>query len=251
MKMKHLVTVCLLLVLGSIPCFSDSFYTDRNGFLSAVGATTTNIDFEGLAALGTNADYSTASGLTVDGVNFVAKSDTCVVGPFPPGNATCNTSFSLIVNNSSNNEWGSGAYLVLPPAVPLPVGRGGGTEEDSTLTITLPKNVFAFGSDAMSDEFLGSTGILTLADGSRLSFSLGSMFDKLTPPPTRHFFGVISDTEITSATLVTGAVQGAGQGFLDNFVFETKAVPTPEPSTLVLLMFGGPVLALLKRRVRP
>src|ERR1051326_3448932 len=105
--MKNLGKVALFLLLGSIPCFSATLYTDRSMFLAAVGPTA-NIDFEGLAPLGANADFLTAAGLTQSGVNFVGTSTTCHVPPLsnPPGPTICDPAdYSLNVKHSHHNEW--------------------------------------------------------------------------------------------------------------------------------------------------
>jgi hypothetical protein len=180
-----------------------SLFTDRTAFNGAAYNLQT-IDFEGLAPQGGIASYVTASGLTQKGVNFA--------GPSPFGN------YLYVVDpafSPSLYDWGSGAVLLGPA-----FGDG------SQITVTLPAGITALGTDIMSTFPDGAPFDVTLASGDTFTVSTN-------PFPNRAFFGIVSDTPISSLSFT--AEEGAFP-LLDNFTFG-QAVPAP-PS-LVLFGIGG------------
>lgn len=236
----------------SIPAMAGVLYTDRTAFLAAAGSPATNIDFEGLASAGGTADYSTSSGLSLSGVNFVGTQTTCsFVLSVPANPPNCSPSVNdLSVSNPTGNPWGSGAYLVLPSSSNSGASRSQ-TIVSGELTISLPANVFAFGTDAMSPLITGSSATLTLSDGTSYVVSFGNFAGMLSNPPVRQFFGIVSSVAITSATLDIAAGPSAfvgSQSFLDNFVYTTNAAAsTPEPASFALI---SGALCLIGARLR-
>ena len=180
------------------PANAANTYTDRTTFLAATSSTT-NIDFEGIAAPGWYVSYGgTAS---IGGVTFTdTNHGMYVVDP---------------AYSPAYYDWGHGAVL------------DGDAGASDIITATLPSNVFAIGSDIHSFVKYASDFTITLSNG-----------DVFTTPtndyPTDAFFGVTSDVAISSISFkaVTGYTQ------LDNFVYgQTSTVP--EPGTVALLIGMG------------
>jgi hypothetical protein len=75
-----------------------------------------------------------------------------------------------------------------------------------------------------------------------------------TAPPT--FWGITSDTPITTVTFAVQPASGGSVGFLDNFTYgaaDTEGPPpeTPEAATMLLIGSGLVGLAILGKKMRP
>ena len=104
------------------------------------------------------------------------------------------------------------------------------------LQIELPSNVYAFGFDLGELEpLLGFDSTATL---SNVILSTGDVFAGPyggTIFPTFAFFGFFSDLSITSLSMSPHALV---EPILDNFTYAQAAIPSPEPSSLLLLSSG-------------
>lgn len=187
-------------------------YTDRTAWTAAAGVVTT-IDFNGLAS--TTSPYTTAylSGITIDGVTFVSY------------DGDGNPNLMAYGASSAAGNWGSGDYL-----------RGGYAPGYLQATIAGSGST-AIGFDLMSFS-AGKTITVTFSSGEVRSIATSAL-------PNRVFFGVISDTPITSVRYAGNS----GFTLLDNFSY-LQAEETPEAGTWLL---GGLGLAFLAaaRKLRP
>ncbi len=205
-----LITLTLLAAPAGATFIST--YTDRTAWTAAAGVVTV-IDFNGLAS--TTNPYTTEylGGITLDGVTFVSY------------DGAGNPNLMAYGASSAAGNWGSGDYL-----------RGG--YSPGYLLATLPGS----GSTAIGFDLMSFPAGKTIT----VTFSSGEVRNIATlAAPNRVFFGVITDTPVTS-------IQFAGSGaftLLDNFSYASFA-ETPEAGTWLL---GGVGLAFLlaARRLRP
>ena len=182
-------------------------YSDRSVFDAATTGMT-NIDFEAQQAVGGFNPFG--FGLSISGVNFSAP-----------------VSHYLYVADDlvgPSYQWGSGASLLF-----------GSTNENGNLVITLPGGVFSFGFDLMaeSDNAPNTTGGLLY--GINVN---GSLFNSTTlARPNRAFFGLTSDTALSTVTLtMTNTHADRVLPIIDNVEFGRVGIAAvPEPSTLALL----------------
>lgn len=198
-------------------------YNDRGAFASAAGSLT-NIDFEAQAtAPNSFAYYGFGPGLSVSGVNFSA----------PLSSYLYVAASNAVV---TAYEWGSGASLLF-----------GSTNEGGNLVISLAPNTFSFGFDLMAqaDQAPDSTGGLIYdidIDGIDYNATTSAR-------PTRSFFGITSDTAMSTVTLtMTNTNTFRALPIIDNVSFGNTRNSVPEPGSLLLA--GLALLALATARAR-
>jgi hypothetical protein len=244
--MRIYLSIALALTACSLPALGSATYTgssptgqdtsDRSAFesnsSSTVGSTLTfsNLTFD-------NGTWTTGTGGAVlnSGLTFIG----------------CLTSWSDCTSGSSNasvlngvtypGTWDGGSDPILSGAA----SNGGG--QLSTITISLPANVFALGLDILN--LSGGTGVpfgVIVNGGSPTS-------NTLTPLPGSTFFGYSSATAITSFT-VFGEIGSSKLG-IDNIDVGSLTVgsgssggsgsgsgngpsATPEASTMLLVGSG-------------
>jgi len=183
--------------LEATPVF---FFNDQAGFdASAPGLT--QIDFEGiLPGISSSSFFPSPPGLTISGVNFQSTSNRLFV-------------FSGTVFGQLN---GNGDLLADDKSSP------------TNLVATLPSGTTAV-SSLVSFRITPGLMTVTLSSSESLTFNVPAIL-------STNFFGVTSDTDITSIRFQnTGGV--AGGTLIDNFRFGAAA-PVPEPSTMLLLLSG-------------
>jgi len=221
-----------LMAAGTAHATVLNVYTDP-ALWQAATTSYSLIDFEGiLNTTGTVQAYSTSSGLTLGGVQFV--------GVRQVGN------YELLLINPATG-WGSnfnsGSLLRGPANFADPF--------EQSLLINLPAGVTAFGLDLMSQ------------DPSALSFkivlSTGEQYTNVATQsnPTRTFFGLTADTAISQISLILEGNVVDSYALIDNFRYgATYIAPPPPPpeetAELTTLMYvaTGFLILFVSRRMR-
>ncbi len=214
------------LLLPVLPAHASIItYADSTSF-NAAATGLTSIGFEGQALTNNIKAFNTSTGYLVAGVDFVgylsasAYSLTVIDGGYASPYFNFNSGASLA---SPQYNGGPGA-----PFIPF-------------IRVSLPANVTAFAVDLMT------------VSPNALTFQValqGSTFNVATANrPTRTFFGLTSDTPISSIdfTVAGTSLSGGTYGLLDNFEFGGQ---TPEPGTFLLIGGGLIALGLFRRRLQ-
>ena len=197
-------------------------YNNKAAFDSAL-STLQMVDFDSLTT--SLADYSTASGLTTSGVNFVGFNN-----PLIP------TFFLSAYRGSGSYNWGSQTVLWMPYYV-----------STSYLQVTLPSPVTAVGFDAMTAGTPGGTFVITFTDDMNVA---PIQVTTSTTVGNRTWIGFASDTPFSSFKVHTlGRGPTGPQGLIDNFEFGNTA-ETPEIATILMLGFGLIGLRFASRRLQ-
>ncbi len=217
------VTVIAVIALTLLAAPAGANVTTYTNSIAWSGATTNifTIDFSGSANAVSpyTTDYSTAAGLTINGVQIIGYTET-----------TGEYNLTAVNPNAFQGDWGSGDYL-----------RGGWSS--SYMLITFPGT----GSTAVAFNLMSNPAaksvLVTLADGD--SYTVPT-FAK----PTLAFFGFVSDTPIASVRLsATG-----GYTLLDNLAYSTSDPAPPEgevPEAQTFFLGGSGIAVLwLARRLR-
>jgi hypothetical protein len=212
------VTVIAVIALTLLAAPAGANVTTYTNSILWSGATTNifTIDFSGSASAVSPylTGYSTAEGLTINGVQIVGYTATTGV-------------YNLTAWNPAGGmgNWNSGDYLA-------------GGWSPSYLLITLPgTGSTAVGFNLMSNPAASSV-LVTLAGGDSYTVLTSA-------PPTPGFWGFVSDTPVTSVRLsATG-----GYALFDNLAYSTSdpASETPEAQTFFLGGSGIAVLWLARR----
>jgi len=198
-----------------------TLYTDRNAFLAAANISQV-IAFEGIAPSGGFQLYPSA--VTIDGATFTGSGSSSAIFVF-------NNSFTP---NVDGTDYLRGAEVCSFPWC----GSGG---DSSTLTLTLPAGITAFGLDfnihaEPGSGFLAYDTQLSTGDTTSGGDGLG------------YFLGYISSTPLSSfsihLTVTTNGNEIDGQVRMDNVRLGTAAAASaPEPGTVGFS--AGVLLALL------
>jgi hypothetical protein len=211
-------------------------YTDLASWQAATSRVLT-ADFEGLTPGGPITSYNTATGvssypnvqfigLSSSGSNLLDVEDTSYVAWAAFRNFGTGDALSQLMDRPSNGS-------------PLPY-----------IHVVFSTPVTAFGSD------------LFTSGPNALSFAITVLSTPYTvttnPLPTPAFWGVTSDTPITSAdfTLQGTTFNGGSHEFLDNFRYGTAQAQGPPPdvpeaATLVMIGSGLIGLAYMRKRNKP
>lgn len=224
--MRQLLSQVLLsaVALGAAnAAHAGAVYLDRSAFNAAIAPQTT-IDFQ---AQDTSSGGFTpyGSGLTVSGVTFKDPA----------------TGYLYVADSSAvspSYDWGSGASLLFGPA-----------SEGGDLVITLPSNTFSFGVDFMAE----ADGHADETAGEMFTFMVNgvSYSESSLKRPGRAFFGLSSDTAITSIIISMPATSLPFRvlPIIDNFSFSSATGNTvPEPGELGLVGVALLGLAWARRR---
>jgi len=230
-KFRVLILLALATLAWNVtPAYSTTvIYTDFASWMAATSGDQT-IDFTGKANGGAIQDYS-LSGVSYPDVQFFG------IGASTPIEVmdTSNAAFSWA-------NFGSGEALMQP------MNRGT-SDPAPYIHVTFTTPVTAFGSDLFSTSNYGMTFAITVAGTTYMA--------PTSALPARAFWGITSDTGITSADFMLQGttMQGGSIAFLDNFRYGTAqagpADPTPEAATMLLIGSGLLGLVILAKRMRP
>jgi hypothetical protein len=214
-------SLALLLGIGSLAAYADSFFTDQSAWVSALAGAPTTINFEGLAPNNTT-DPQT------------------YIGSGPGANTTVGgVNFAIGAAGADNMMFIAGDGNYLPVSV-LTVGSTSLTGSPSDLLITLPSAVTALGFDFAS-LYVGDTATITLSDGSVQTVALSG-------DTQLAFFGVTAPGGINSVDI--SLAPGTYDVVVPDFSYGTANTtpPVPEPSSFLLLGSGLVSLAGMVRR---
>jgi hypothetical protein len=202
-------------------------YSSLTSWQAATNAGYQTVAFTGLAPAGSSQTYSSANGVTADGVNFI-------------GYNSSGLSDIQVIDTSafSYYNWGTGDALIQnlsrPNAgSPLPY-----------VNIVLPANITALSLNLFS------------ASPQALSYTITVAGNQYTVPtfsqPTLAFWGITSSAPISSIqlTLAGTTYNGGSSELLDNFSFgaEDMAV-APEAGTYLLIGSGLIGFVMLRKRL--
>ncbi|MGA1995109.1 MAG: hypothetical protein ABSH45_04950 [Bryobacteraceae bacterium] len=232
--LKRLLHLLPCLVAGSCALSAGPvFYTSLASFTTAVGAAPASFGFNSIISGSSGANYNTASGLTVDGFQFVGTN-------------------------------GNGGYYLGaegPDYVTVDYDRGTGSSiqgpaltsafydiSDGQLTITMPSGgVTAFGLqlwDVLAGDYSGAGTDTVVLTANGLSGSV------VTPPFSgTAFIGFTSSTPVTSVTLTGTAFEEFPTISQVYYSTGASAGTAPEPGTFALMAI--PALALFLRLGKP
>lgn len=196
--LKYLARLTILTLI-CLPGFATiTTYSDRATWTGNITPVII-IDFEGIAPIGTAADLSTPAGIDINGIKFTGIYSATV--------------YSLRVANLPTvpgYNWGSGAVML---------GDEYYNKFERKIHVILPTPIYAFGVDVMA----GSTQGVPLT--VRINGSTNYLVNTFAAP-RRGFFGIISDTPITTIDIVNtpGTIP-----IIDNFT--TAILGAPQPPT--------------------
>jgi hypothetical protein len=226
-RVGQLLGAVAVLILCALPRFAYASiitYTNRATFLAATASTTT-IDFSGIALATGAVGYNTSAGTTISGVQFVGTTDTSFQ------TAVIDRFFCCPTYNRGQ-----------PASLAGPLANSNGPNPRTV--ITLPGGITAVGMDLFTVIFGDSGGSQT----DTVVFSVGgNQYSILTAvAPNRVFFGFTSDAPISTFTVKPTRLDDAVD--LAFFTSGTGAVSgVPEPGTAALMALGCLDIALRGR----
>jgi len=217
------------MALTLVPAYSTTIttYTNSATWQAATSAGYQTVTFEGLTPPATATNYYSATGVTADGVNFI-------------GYSTTGSSDIQVVDTSAFSwyNWGTGDALLQglsrPNAgAPLPY-----------VNIVLPANITSLGMDLFTTSPQALNYTITVA-GNQYTVPTFSQ-------PTLAFWGITSDTPITSLQLTLAGTtwNGGSNELIDNFSFgASDLTAAPEAGTYLLIGSGLIGFVLLRKRL--
>ena len=220
-KFIGLVAVCVLLLAAPLSATIVE-YADRVTWeLTTPGLSTINFDDGDYDNSDTYQSYNTASGLTINGIQFI-------------GQYSIDTYFLYVVHeNISGHDFDSGAILKGPAYQTANAYR--------YIQVNLPTGITSFGVDLMS--------VGTNQEGMSILINPGAYSTAITTgiQPGSTFFGVTSDDDITQIQFkLTSGTSDVSLPALDDFSFGAAAdlSAVPEPGTY--LMVGAGLLLIFR-----
>ncbi len=218
------------IALAVMPVYSTTIttYSDPASWQAATSAGYQTVTFEGLTPPGTNTPYTSPTGVTASGVDFI-------------GYNSGGTSDIQVVDTSAFSWYndGTGDALIQPTSVaniyssPLPY-----------INIILPANITSLGLDLWTTNSPGMSYSITVAGNT---YTVPTLTGN-----TEAFWGLTSDTPVTSLQLtVPATMPNAGtQALLDNFSFgASDLTAAPEAGTYLLIGSGLIGFVLLRKRL--
>jgi hypothetical protein len=231
MRLKFRLSILSLgVALGLAPAYSTTIttYSDQASWAAATAAGYQTVTFTGLATPGGATNYYTATGVTTDGVEFI-------------GYNSGGTSDVQVIDTSAFSWYNDGTGDALLQSL----SRPNSSSPLPYINIVLPANITAIGVD------------LYTTSPQALSYTITVAGNQYTVPtftqPTLAFWGITSDTPITSLqlTLAGSTYNGGSEALLDNFSFGTADMSAaPEAGTYLLIGSGLIGLVLLRKRLK-
>jgi hypothetical protein len=221
------------LVLACAHATTITTYNDPTAWQNATAPGYQTVTFEGLTTPGGATTYNSATGLTATGVEFI-------------GYTSSGVSAGTVIDTSAFpwfNDGSGDAFIQTTDrpnsGSPLPY-----------INIVLPANVTALSMD------------LFTASPQALNYTISVAGNQYAVPtfsqPTLAFFGITSDTAISSVqlTLAGTTFNSGSQALLDNFRFGgsggsggSDVTAAPEAGTYLLIGTGLIGLVLLRKRL--
>jgi hypothetical protein len=221
------VSLSIGIALTIAPAYSTTIttYSTLASWQAATATGYQTVTFTGLTPAGTSTPYTSASGVTQSGVEFI-------------GYSSSGQSDISVVDTSafSYYNWGTGDALIQS------LSRPNSSSPLPYVNIVLPANISSLGLN------------LFTASPAALNFTITVAGNQYTAPsynqPTLAFWGITSTTAISSLqlTLAGTTYTGGSQELLDNFVFGDLSA-APEASTYLLIGSGLIGFVLLRKRL--
>ena len=227
-----ILLVLVGLALAHTPAYSSTIttYSSLATWQAATSAGYQTVTFTGLAPSGGVTDYYSASGVTVDGVEFIGYNS--------PG-----ASDIQVIDTSGEftwYNWGTGQALIQP------LNRPNSSSPLPYINIVLPANVSALGMYLYS------------ANNQAMSYTITVAGNQYTVPtytqPTLAFWGVTSATPISSVqlTLAGTTYNQSAEALVADFVFgDSDMSAAPEAGTYLLIGSGLIGFVALRKRLAP
>jgi len=202
-------------------------YSSLTSWQTATNAGYQTVPFTGLTPAGTSTTYSSATGVTADGVNFI-------------GYNSSGLSDIQVIDTSafSYYNWGTGDALIQS------LSRPNAGSPLPYVNIVLPANITSLGLN------------LFTASPQALSYTITVAGNQYTVPtftqPTLAFWGITSSAPISSIqlTLAGTTYNGGSSELLDNFSFGTEEMTAaPEAGTYLLIGSGLIGFVMLRKRL--
>ncbi|HTS50969.1 MAG TPA: hypothetical protein VMH05_23645 [Bryobacteraceae bacterium] len=228
MLRSSFAVLILTVTLSVVPARSTTITTYTNPTAwQAASNVQQSITFEGLAPADSSTTYQGPTGLTTGGVEFI-------------GYASSGASWIQVIDTNFSTWYNFGSN----DALLQDMDRPNAGSPLPYIQIVLPANVTSFAMDLFS------------VSPNALNYSITVAGNQYTVPtdarPTQAFWGVTSDTPVSSLTLsLQGtAYNGSTSALLDNFQFGTSDLSqAPEAATFVLIGSGLIAIAGLKKWV--
>jgi hypothetical protein len=225
----HLQTSALYFALALAPayCTTITTYSNPATWQAATSAGYQTVTFEGLTPPGTSTPYYNSTGVTASGVDFI-------------GYNSAGVSDVQVVDTSAVSwyDWGTGDALIQS------LNRPSSSSPLPYINIILPANITSLGLDLFTNSPQALSYTITVA-GNQYTVPSFSQ-------PTLAFWGITSDTPITSIqlTLAGTTFNGGSNELLDNFSFgASDLTAAPEAGTYLLIGSGLIGFVLLRKRL--
>jgi len=222
--------LCFGFALAFAPayCTTITTYSDPATWQAATSAGYQTVTFEGLTPANTETPYYNATGVTASGVDFI-------------GYNSAGVSDAQVVDTSGEFtwfNWGTGDALIQT------LDRPNSSSPLPYINIVLPANITSLGLDLFTTSPQALSYTITVA-GNQYTVPTFSQ-------PTLAFWGITSDTPITSLqlTLAGTTYNSSSNALLDNFSFgASDLTAAPEAGTYLLIGSGLIGFVLLRKRL--
>lgn len=228
------LAVFIGLALALVPAHATTIttYSSLASWQAATEAGYQTVTFSGLTPSNTETPYYSSTGVTASGVDFI-------------GYNSSGTSDIEVVDTSGSNftwyDWGTGDAIIQN------LDRPNSSSPLPYIDIVLPANVTAIGMDLWTTSPQALSYTITV-DGNQYTVPTFSQ-------PTLAFWGITSDTPITSIqlTLQGTTYNGSSNELMSDFVFGTAEAgdlqTAPEAGTYLLIGTGLIGLVALRKRL--